>query len=307
MADRVAAMMADIEAKQREVERIIAEEAKKNVVPPLIEVLEDCISYRDEHSRLCAMSNSLTATVDEAKAAYDAVHGRDVEADLAAVARNRVKDSLSKREAAQKRRADELTEHILKLSEPFASDAPARVRFREVRLKCLKAELEATATTREADIESVRAIDLAVPNLDDYKKYFGQGKLFDLGMRSAHQLWNKAAPLRVKLLEARVFARCIANEQPDPNQRLSESTVTAVIKAHLVAARADAEWKIQSFKIIDALTQRVAALEARLDAKETVPLGTPVLGSDPDSGEDSVEDSCEGAEEPVRRTLFPYW
>ena len=43
------------------------------------------------------------------------------------------------------------------------------------------------------------------------------------------------------------------------------------------------------------------------DAKETVPLGTPVLGSDPDSGEDSCEVSCEGAEEPVRRTLFPYW
>ena len=80
-------------------------------------------------------------------------------------------------------------------------------------------------------------------------------------------------------------------------------------KAHLVTARADAEWKIQSFKIIDALTQRVAALEARLDAKETVPIGTPVLGSYLDSGEDSVEDSCEGSSshESIRRTLFPYW
>ena len=56
------------------------------------------------------------------------------------------------REAAQKKRADELTEHMLKLSERLeASDATIK------QLKLLKAELEATAQAREADIESVRA------------------------------------------------------------------------------------------------------------------------------------------------------
>ena len=87
------------------------------------------------------------------------------------------------------------------------------------------------------------------------------------------------------------------------SSKTSSRVPCLLLRAQLDAAKKDAEWKIQSFKIIDALTQRVAALEARLDAKETVPLGTPVLGSDPDSG----EDSCKGAEEPVRRTLFPYW
>ena len=254
MADRVAAMMAEIEAKQREVERIIAEEAKKNVVPPLIEVLEDCISYRDECSRLSTVAKAHAATVAEAKAAYDAVHGFDAEHDLSRKAQERVRQIESDRS---------------------------------------RAELGAHHHLR--DFQHL-AISLAVPNLDDYKNNLGQGQ-------SALEMWNKAAPLRVKLLEARVFWKCMEKESWEPSERLGESTVTTV-KAHLVAARADAEWKIQSFKIIDALTQRVAALEARLDAKETVPLGTPVLGSVPDSGEDSCEVF---AEEPVRRTLFPYW
>ena len=254
MSDRVAAMMAEIEAKQREVERIIAEEAKKNVVPPLIEVLEDCISYRDECSRLSTVAKALGATVDEAKAAYDAVHGEGGEERLSCL---------------------------------------AQVRVRQIEYDRSVAELGAHHHLR--DFQQL-AISLAVPNLDDYKNNFRHEQ-------RAFEKYNEGAPLRVKLLEARVFARCIAKEHPEPGQRLSESTVTAV-KAHLVAARADAEWKIQSFKIIDALTQRVAALEARLDAKET-----PVLGSDPDSGEDSVEDFCyrSSSHETTRRTLFPYW
>jgi DNA repair exonuclease SbcCD ATPase subunit len=43
-SERLAALQAEIEAKQREVERIIAEEAKKNTVPPLIEALEEVVS-----------------------------------------------------------------------------------------------------------------------------------------------------------------------------------------------------------------------------------------------------------------------
>ena len=39
-SERLVALQAEIEAKQREVERIIAEEAKKNSVPPLINALE---------------------------------------------------------------------------------------------------------------------------------------------------------------------------------------------------------------------------------------------------------------------------
>ena len=254
-------MMAEIEAKQREVERIIAEETKKNIVPPLIEVLEDCISYRDECSRLCAVSKALTATLEEVEAAYQAAH----------------------------------SEHGLSSNSEGYMNGKAIERARAVL---------GVGPGQNVPPECVeRYFKLSVPILDDYKTIFGSGNYVH-----SFEMWNKAAPLRVKLLEARVFARCIAKEHPEPSQLLSESSETAV-KAHLVAARADAEWKIQSFKIIDALTQRVAALEARLDAKETVPLGTPVLGSDPDSGEDSVEDTYEGSSshESTRRTLFPYW
>ena len=55
MSDRVAAMMAEIEAKQREVERIVAEEAKKNIIPPLIEALEEEIEDSIETKRIAAM------------------------------------------------------------------------------------------------------------------------------------------------------------------------------------------------------------------------------------------------------------
>jgi hypothetical protein len=56
-AERLIALQAEIEAKQREVERIIAEEAKKNTVPPLIDALEEVVStqafandaFRDFH------------------------------------------------------------------------------------------------------------------------------------------------------------------------------------------------------------------------------------------------------------------
>ena len=268
MSDRVAAMMAEIEAKQREVERIIAEETKKNIVPPLIEVLEDCINYQDEVSCLWSVSNALNVTLKEAEAAYQAAHP----------------PAISNAEGHMNGKAIERARHSLGVN-PGHNVPPESME---------------------------RYFKLSVPNLDDYKTVFGNNQKIwfseNSGPYTIFEIWNKAAPLRVKLLEARVFAKCIAAEHAEPNQRLHESTVTSV-KAHLVAARTDSEWKIQSFKIIDALTQRVAALEARLDAKETVPLGTPVLGSDPDSGEDSVEDTCEvsSSHETTRRTLFPYW
>jgi hypothetical protein len=43
-SERLVALQAEIEAKQLEVERIIAEEAKKNTVPPLIDALEEVLS-----------------------------------------------------------------------------------------------------------------------------------------------------------------------------------------------------------------------------------------------------------------------
>lgn len=119
---------------------------------------------------------------------------------------------------------------------------------------------------------------------------------------AAEEAKKNIIPPLIEILEEEIedsIERSWYAEMPDR----TESRACLLLRAQLNAAKKDAEWKIQSFKIIDALTQRVAALEARLDSKETVPLGTPVLGSDPDSG----EDFCEGAEEPVRRTLFPYW
>ena len=250
MSDRVAAMMAEIEAKQREVERIIAEETKKNIVPPLIEVLEDCINHQDEILHMSSVSKDLAVAFEEAKAAYyDAVGGHQGEGALMTAAQNR-------------------------------------------------ASREGYHLTPEQRDAAMRAA-AAAPNLDDYTYVFREH-----GQRK----YNEVLPLRVKWLEASVFSKCIGAELRELSNLLCESTKKS-IKAHLVAAKKDAEWKIQSFKIIDALTQRVAALEARLDAKETVPLGTPVLGSDPDSGEDSVEDTYEGSSshESTRRTLFPYW
>ena len=200
MADRVAAMMAEIEAKQREVERVIAEEAKKNVVPPLIEVLEEEIEDSIETKRLLdAYMAYNTVVVPGAQARHDAAEQR-VHMTMIGMAPEHVAYHLRKAES-----------------------------------------LEAAAAYQER-----------------------VGRIADK-------------------TESR--APCL------------------LLRAQLDAAKKDAEWKIQSFKIIDALTQRVAALEARLDAKETVPLGTPVLVSEPESG----EDSCEDSEEPVRRTLFPYW
>ena len=43
-AERLVALQAEIEAKQREVERIIAEEARKNAMPPLAMALEEVMS-----------------------------------------------------------------------------------------------------------------------------------------------------------------------------------------------------------------------------------------------------------------------
>jgi hypothetical protein len=45
-SERLIALQAEIEAKQREVERVIAEEAKKNTVPPLIDALEEVMSAK---------------------------------------------------------------------------------------------------------------------------------------------------------------------------------------------------------------------------------------------------------------------
>ena len=205
MADRVAAMMAEIEAKQREVERVVAEEAKKNIVPPLIEVLEEEIEDSIETKRLLdAHMAYCDVGVPGAQGRYNAAEHREL-------------------------------------------------------------------------------IKGPVP---------GIGKL-------------TPESVAYHLREAERWEACAAyQERVGKIADKTESRAPCLLlRAQLDAAKKDAEWKIQSFKIIDALTQRVAALEARLDAKETVPLGTPVLGSNPDSG----EDSCEGSEEPVRRTLFPYW
>jgi hypothetical protein len=221
MSDRVAAMMAEIEAKQREVERIVAEEAKKNIVPPLIEVLEEEIEDSIETKRIAAM-------LSESQIRFTAANeGASAAAIAAAVAPDYC--------SSARRTAEHYRELMKKGENP---DEIARHRV-------------------SAEFYDVRAVHYEHVSKMDSKT------------------------------ESR--APCL------------------LLRAQLDAAKKDAEWKIQSFKIIDALTQRVAALEARLDAKETVPLGTPVLGSDPDSGEDSCEGSCEGSEEPVRRTLFPYW
>ena len=212
MSDRVAAMMAEIEAKQREVERVVAEETKKNIVPPLIEVLEEAIEDSIETKRLL-----------DARMAY-----HDVVANPCTYLRQ---------EAAYQREVAKGTVYGIGYLGPKSS-----------------ADLLRKAESLEADAA--------------YHEH--SGKIADK-------------------TESR--APCL------------------LLRAQLDAAKKDAEWKIQSFKLIDALTQRVAALEARLDAKETVPLGTPVLGSDPDSGEDSVEDFCyrSSSHETTRRTLFPYW
>ena len=225
MSDRVAAMMAEIEAKQREVERIVAEEAKKNIVPPLIEVLEEEIEYSTETQRINAV--------------YLAAHN-------AAVYPN---------------------------GQP-SHEAAARFAATQCRQRMLAHEKSGTAEGHPS-----------------------------------HRL--EASQYTAQRLEAE-HQEALA-EQYKRGVEMSSKTSSRVpcllLRAQLDAAKKDAEWKIQSFKIIDALTQRVAALEARLDAKETVPLGTPVLGSVPDSGEDSCEDSCEGSSshESTRRTLFPYW
>jgi hypothetical protein len=52
-SERLIALQAEIEAKQREVERIIAEEARKNAMPPLAAALEEVLSaqaFADEAS-----------------------------------------------------------------------------------------------------------------------------------------------------------------------------------------------------------------------------------------------------------------
>ena len=212
MADRVAAMMAEIEAKQREVERIVAEEAKKNIIPPLIEVLEeeieDQIKDQIESGRIQA----------RLQAAHNALHGTTTTSNA-----DNLANALREVGAARER-----------MTRPISPTRCVRVRL--------------YAEHQEALAEHYKHCD-------------------------------------------------------EVSSKMKSRAPCFLLRAQLDAAKKDAEWKIQSFKIIDALTQRVAALEARLDAKETVPIGTPVLGSTPDSD----EDSCEGSEEPVRRTLFPYW
>ena len=203
MSDRVAVMMAVIEAKQREVERIVAEEAKKNIIPPLIEALEEEIEDSIKTKRINDAYTRAHTPVD--------------------TGRKKVPGEEARQSAS----------HCHQMATKYPEDAPAHLRQAE--------HYEVVAAYEERHAEM--------------------------------------------------------------NDKTKSRAPCLLLRAQLDAAKKDAEWKIQSFKIIDALTKRVAALEARLEAKETVPLGTPVLGSDPDSG----EDSCEGAEEPVRRTLFPYW
>ena len=226
MSDRVAAMMAEIEAKQREVERIIVEETKKNIVPPLIEVLEEEIEDSTKAKRIADMSSDIQPRFMAAN------EGASAAAIAAAVAPDHC--------GGARRSAAAYRELMKKGENP---DAIERHRV----------------TAEYYDVQAM--------------------------------FWEHVSEMSSK---AASRAPCL------------------LLRAQLDAAKKDAEWKIQSFKIIDALTQRVAALEARLDAKdakETVPLGTPVLGSDPDSGEDSVEDFCyrSSSHESTRRTLFPYW
>jgi hypothetical protein len=72
MADeRLAALQAEIEAKQLEVERIIAEEAKKNTVPPLIEALEEVVAAQ-------AALDEAQAAATTAGAAWQLRRGKDV-------------------------------------------------------------------------------------------------------------------------------------------------------------------------------------------------------------------------------------
>ena len=209
-------MMAEIEAKQREVERIKAEEAKTNLIP-FIKVLEEEIEDSVE-------TNRIQAVLMEAQAAYSGWNG----------------------------------------SRP--------------------------ATTKEISAAHARAAAAARAKAIERREYIAHGTA-------------DASTCNEVRLEAE-FQEALAQHYKRADEMLSKKESCLLLRAQLDAAKKDAEWKIQSFKIIDALTQRVAALEARLDAKET-----PVLGSDPDSGEDSVEDFCyrSSSHETTRRTLFPYW
>jgi len=73
-SERLVALQAEIEAKQREVERIIAEEARKNAMLPLEVALEEVLSaqaFADE-----ANTRSIKSTD-----AYNLMHGVDVRGD----------------------------------------------------------------------------------------------------------------------------------------------------------------------------------------------------------------------------------
>ena len=242
MSDRVAAMMAEIEAKQREVERIIAEETKKNIVPPLIEVLEEEIEDSTETERIAANLVHHFKRYEDAEPRHIRTGGT--------MATTPDPIALASLAATAHTDARNLQGTVAEMRNELTSG-----RIKEDRGRCVN---ERTVMEVKADYFEAHAM-----------RHEHNGKMFD----------------------KKVSRPCL------------------LLRAQLDAAKKDAEWKIQSFKIIDALTQRVAALEARLDAKETVPLGTPVLGSDPDSGEDSVEDTYEGSSshESTRRTLFPYW
>ena len=98
---------------------------------------------------------------------------------------------------------------------------------------------------------------------------------------ASEEVKKNTIPPLIEVLEQEIedsIERSWYAEMPDK----PESGVSCLLlRAQLDAAKKDAEWKIQSFKIIDALTQRVAALEARPDTKESVPLGTLVHVFDP--------------------------
>jgi hypothetical protein len=156
MADeRLAALQAEIEAKQREVERIIAEEAKKNTVPPLIEALEEVLRTQEAADEAAAV----------ARAAYVASQGDQSgkQAALATQARERARPFLEKlasatndgerdqwRRLAEKEEKDALMWETADAHGPFVMRSAAA---KDMMLKALLVQAREDAETKRANAD----------------------------------------------------------------------------------------------------------------------------------------------------------
>jgi hypothetical protein len=171
-AERLVALQAEIEAKQREVERIIAEEARKNAMPPLAVALEEVLSAQ-------AFADEANTRSNKSGEAYQLMRGVAVVGDqrawLASCARAREREYLDGNDEVS---AGKEATTALMYENTLASEAAGErlVAAKDKMLKALLEQVHEDAKTKrdnanmfETLFAQMRALQARVTTLEEEK------------------------------------------------------------------------------------------------------------------------------------------